>query len=110
DECVRRQRPVPPSGILHSGSSMRSGRPTITFTAATILQQHLWYKAGIPTYLIASYVAMSRLHDNVHWASDVVMGAATGVMIGRSVTWHGRNFYGQLQPVPGGVGVSVSTK
>ena len=109
-QVVRRKRPVPPSGILHSGFSMPSGHATITFTAATILQQHLGYKAGIPTYLIASYVAMSRLHDNVHWASDVTMGAATGIMIGRSVTWHGRNFYGQLQPVPGGVGVSVSTK
>jgi membrane-associated phospholipid phosphatase len=82
----------------------------MTFTAATILQQHLGYKAGIPTYLIASYVAMSRLHDNVHYLSDVVMGAAEGIIIGRSVTWHGRNFYGELQPVPGGIGVSFATK
>jgi len=65
----------------------------VTFAAATVLQQHLGYKAGIPTYLIASYVAMSRLHDNRHYASDVVFGAALGVVIGRSVTWHGRNFY-----------------
>src|SRR5882672_8025065 len=101
-QVVRRKRPVPPSGKLHSGFSMPSGHATITFTAATILQQHLGYKAGVPTYLIASYVAMSRLHDNVHWASDVVMGAATGIMIGRSVTWHGRNFYGSPVLVPGG--------
>jgi len=108
-QVVRRKRPVPASGILHSGFSMPSGHATITFTAATILQQHLGYKAGIPTYLVATYVAMSRLHDNVHWASDVAMGAATGIMIGRSVTWHGRNFYGQLQPTPGGVAVSFAT-
>ena len=109
-QVVRRKRPVPPSGKLHSGFSMPSGHATITFTAATILQQHLGYKAGIPTYLIASYVAMSRLHDNVHWASDVVMGAATGVMIGRSVTWHGRNFYGELRPTPGGMAVAFATR
>ena len=53
---------------------------------------------------------MSRLHDNVHWASDVVMGAATGIIIGRSVTWHGRNFYGQLQPTPGGFAVAIATR
>jgi hypothetical protein len=39
-------------------------------------------------------VAISRLHDNRHFASDVAFGAATGIIIGRSVTWHGRNFYG----------------
>jgi membrane-associated phospholipid phosphatase len=38
---------------------------------------------------------MSRLHENVHNASDVVFGAAVGIVIGRSVTWHGRNFYGR---------------
>ena len=108
-QIVRRKRPVPPSGKLHSGFSMPSGHATISFTAATILQQHLGYKAGVPTYLVASYVAMSRLHDNVHWASDVVMGAATGIIIGRSVTWHGRNFYGQLQPTPGGFAVAIAT-
>jgi len=109
-QITRRKRPVPPTGPLHSGFSMPSGHATATFTAATILQQHLGYKAAIPTYLIATYVAMSRLHDNVHWASDVVMGAATGIMIGRSVTWHGRNFYGELQPIPGGIGVAFATK
>jgi len=108
-QIVRRKRPVPPSGKLHSGFSMPSGHATISFTAATILQQHLGYKAGIPTYLVASYVAMSRLHDNVHWASDVVMGAATGIIIGRSVTWHGRNFYGQLEPTAGGVAIAIAT-
>jgi membrane-associated phospholipid phosphatase len=109
-QVVRRKRPVPPSGILHSGFSMPSGHATITFTAATILQQHLGYKAGVPTYLIASYVAMSRLHDNVHWASDVVMGAATGIMIGRSVTWHGRNFYGSPVLVPGGGAILIAAR
>ena len=106
---IRRKRPSDPGGILTVGYSMPSGHATMTFTAATILQQHLGYKAGIPTYLIASYVAMSRLHDNVHYLSDVVMGAAEGIIIGRSVTWHGRNFYGELQPVPGGVGIAFHT-
>jgi len=41
---------------------------------------------------------MSRLHDNVHYASDVVMGAATGIIIGRSVTWHGKHLYASPEP------------
>jgi len=109
--AIRRPRPSPLTGVLpHSGYSMPSGHATMTFAAATVLQQHLGYKAAIPTYLIASYVAMSRLHDNVHYASDVVMGAATGIIIGRSVTWHGRNFYASPELVPHGVAITFATK
>lgn len=112
---VRRQRPAPNTNqvIKASGYSFPSGHATLTFEAATILQQHLGYKAGIPTYLIASYVAISRLHDNVHYASDVAFGAGLGILIGRSVTWHGRNFWGYnttISPMllPGGGGVIVT--
>ena len=114
-EAVRRERPSPNKGQLITGTgySFPSGHATLTFEAATILQQHLGYRAGIPTYLIASYVAMSRLHDNVHFASDVAFGAGLGILIGRSVTWHGRNFWGRdmnVMPmtVPGGGGIIVS--
>ena len=110
-QTIRRERPAQKSGALpSSGYSMPSGHATVTFAAATVLQQHLGYKAGLPTYLIASYVAMSRLHDNVHFASDVVMGAATSIIIGRTVTWHGRNYYGELQPRPGGLAVVFATR
>ena len=101
--AFQRDRPIHPDGKQAGGYSLPSGHATLTFTAATILQQHLGYKAGIPTYLIASYVAMSRLHDNNHYASDVVAGAATGIIIGRSVTYHGRNFWAGPVFVPGGV-------
>jgi membrane-associated phospholipid phosphatase len=89
---------------------MPSGHATVTFAAATVLQQHLGYRAGIPTYLIASYVALSRLHDNRHFASDVAMGAATGIIIGRSVTWHGRNFYATPEFLPGGAAIVVASR
>ena len=106
----RRDRPLNPDGTKQTGFSFPSGHSATTFAAATVLQQPLGYKAGIPTYLIASYVAASRLHDNRHWASDVVFGAATGIVIGRSVTWHGRNFYASPMLVPNGAGVLVQVK
>jgi membrane-associated phospholipid phosphatase len=107
---IRRDRPLNADGSPQSGYAMPSGHATVTFAAATVLQQHLGYKAGIPTYLVASYVAASRLHDNRHYLSDVVMGAATGIIIGRSVTWHGRNFYASPMLVPGGTGIMVLAK
>ena len=63
---------------------MPSGHATVTFAAATVLQQHLGYKWAIPTYLVASYVALSRLHDNRHVASDV---AAILACLAEDVAW-----------------------
>lgn len=106
--AVRRDRPIQTDGSQSGTYSFPSGHATLTFAAATVLQQHLGYKAGIPTYLVASYVAMSRLHDNRHYASDVVFGAALGVVIGRSVTWHGRNFYASPMLLPDGAGLQLA--
>lgn len=107
-ETVRRERPEGAENSNATGFSFPSGHAASTFAAATVLQQHLGYKYGVPTYLIASYVAMSRLHENVHNASDVVFGAAVGVMVGRTVTWHGRNFYASPMLLPKGSGVIVN--
>ena len=108
--AVRRQRPPELDGTQSHTYSFPSGHATLTFAAATVFQQHLGYRAAIPTYLVASYVAMSRLHDNRHFASDVVFGAATGIMIGRTVTWHGRNFYASPMLVPGGGGIMIAAR
>jgi membrane-associated phospholipid phosphatase len=107
-ESVRRERPSTAETSNATGFSFPSGHAASTFAAATVLQQHLGYKAGIPTYLIASYVAMSRLHENVHFASDVVFGAAVGIVVGRTVTWHGRNFYASPMLLPKGGGIVVT--
>jgi len=107
-EAVRRPRPDIAEAHPASGFSFPSGHAASTFAAATVLQQHLGYKAGIPTYLVASYVAMSRLHENVHNASDVVFGATVGIIVGRSVTWHGRNFYASPMLLPRGSGIVVT--
>jgi membrane-associated phospholipid phosphatase len=91
----RRPRPLNPDGTPNANTSFSfpSGHAAVTFAGATVLQQHLGWKAAIPTYIVAAYVATSRLHDNEHYLSDVVFGAATGIIVGRSVTWHGRNNY-----------------
>jgi membrane-associated phospholipid phosphatase len=106
--AVRRDRPLRDDGTRASGFAFPSGHASGTFAAATVLQQHLGWKWAVPTYSIASYVAMSRLHENVHNASDVVFGAAVGVMVGRTVTWHGRNFYASPMLLPKGSGVIVN--
>lgn len=108
--AVQRQRPTRADGEQSRTYSFPSGHATLTFAAATVLQQHLGYKAGLPVYALATYVAMSRLHDNRHFASDVIFGAANGIVIGRAVTWHGRNFYATPVLVPGGAAIMVARK
>jgi membrane-associated phospholipid phosphatase len=66
--------------------SFPSGHSSATFATATVLQRHLGWKAGIPAYGLAAYVAASRVQDKRHFLSDVTFGAAIGVVAGRSVT------------------------
>jgi membrane-associated phospholipid phosphatase len=97
-----RQRP---NGVC---CAFPSGHSSLTFASATVLQRHLGWKAAVPTYAVASYVAVSRLHENRHYLSDVVAGAALGLIVGRTVTRHGRSDYTWAPvPVPGGMAVVV---
>lgn len=103
---VRRHRPS--TGRC---CSFPSGHSAGTFAFASVLWRHLGWKAAVPTYTAASYVAMSRLHENVHFLSDVIFGAAVGIVSGRAVTRHDRHFYGMQilpVPVPSGAGVMVA--
>jgi membrane-associated phospholipid phosphatase len=85
-------------------TSFPSGHAADTFAFATALERHLGWRGAVPAYVIASYVATSRLHENRHFASDVVFGSAVGIIAGRTVTRHGRDYFSAgLHPVPGGM-------
>ena len=86
--AVGRERP---DGSNHQ--SFPSGHAAATFAAATVLERHLGWKNSAVAYVIAAYVASSRLHDNLHYASDVVFGSAVGVIAGRTVTQHGAAYW-----------------
>lgn len=90
-----------PDGSNHQ--SFPSGHAAITFAAATVIERHLGWRKAALGYAIASYVAASRLHDNVHYLSDVVFGAAVGSIAGRTVVHHQADYWA-LTPVavPGG--------
>ena len=94
---TRRERPN-----LTNANSFPSGHASNTFAVATALERHAGWKLAIPAYVFASYVAASRLHDNQHYLSDVVFGAAVGTVAGRTVTRHGREFPVTVAAVPGG--------
>jgi hypothetical protein len=83
--------------------SFPSGHAAITFATATVIERHLGWRKAVLGYVIASYVASSRLHDNVHYLSDVVFGAAVGSIAGRTVVHHAADYWAFTPvSVPGG--------
>jgi membrane-associated phospholipid phosphatase len=101
---VRRTRP--------NGShySFPSGHSAASFAMAAVLERHLGYRFAWPTVAVAAYVGTSRLHDNVHFLSDVVFGAALGTAVGWTVVGrHGRSNYAMAPvPVRGGFAVQIT--
>ncbi len=93
-----------------SQTSFPSGHTSASFATATVLQRRYGWSVGIPAYAFAGYVATSRLNEGRHYLSDVVFGAALGIMAGRTVTLELVNERFALAPllVPGGAGVQLS--
>jgi len=102
---VRRERP---DGSNHL--SFPSGHSAVTFATATVIERHLGWRKSLLGYAIASYVAMSRIHDNQHYLSDVIFGAAVGTIAGRTVVHHQADYWA-FTPVAmpgGGVALMIS--
>jgi membrane-associated phospholipid phosphatase len=102
--AVRRERPD--GGRF----SFPSGHTSATFASAAVLQRHYGWKVGVPAYGVAAYVAESRLQENKHYLSDVIFGAAIGVVSGHAVTvGHGHRRFA-LTPLaaPGGGGLGLT--
>jgi membrane-associated phospholipid phosphatase len=80
---------------LKSGDSYRSfpsGHSVAAFAAAAAVVNetsrwwpHLTWVIGPSMYGGATLVGASRMYDNRHWASDVMMGAAIGTFAGNKV-------------------------
>jgi len=90
--------------------SFPSGHASASFTAATVINRNFGLKAGVPAYAVASYVAASRLQQNSHYASDLIFGAALGIVSGRTVTvGRGRQQF-VMAPIalPGGVALTFA--
>ncbi len=79
-------------------TSFPSGHTTVAFAAATVFAME--YKdtkwAPILAYSAASLIGLSRIMQNAHWASDVLVGAALGYLCGRQVV-NNYHRYAKLQ-------------
>ena len=90
--------------------SFPSGHTSISFASATVLQRELGWKVGIPAYATATLVGTARIQDKKHFLSDVAMGAAIGILAGRTVTIGSGEKKFAVSPIatPGGAAVNFS--
>lgn len=73
--------------------SFPSGHTSGAFALATVAQVYYGPWVGVPSYLVASLVGVSRIDGNKHVASDVIAGAVLGTLIGLGTAkWHKKEF------------------
>lgn len=66
--------------------SLPSGHATTAFAFASVIahQYPRWW-VKYPAYFLAAGVAWSRLNDNVHFLSDVIVGGSIGYFVGEKI-------------------------
>ncbi len=91
------QRPRPASGetsttwdgpgLKRTDSAFPSIHTQTAFSIASVFAEEYGSTPFVaPTaYGLASFVGLSRIYSNKHWASDVFLGAAIGYFVGKSV-------------------------
>lgn len=87
-EIVGRSRPSEKRGAryfkLYQGESFPSGHTSNAFQVATILSYHVnWKPFTIACYGTATTIGLQRIDANLHWASDVFMGAVYGTAVAK---------------------------
>lgn len=91
-----------------SHDSFPSGHASATFATAAVLGGHYGWEVGAPAYAVATYVGWSRVRDQAHWATDVVIGATVGIITGYTVTRNHRNESWVVIPSVGRQSASIS--
>lgn len=92
---IRRQRPTRTDDPLNfvapftkkGFTSFPSGHANTAFSVATAFALHYKDVKWVPwaAYTLATLTSLSRLYDDRHWASDVLLGASVGHFITRAI-------------------------
>lgn len=81
---VQRDRPNNKTDFLPFPSSYPSGHTASAFATAGALAYSYGWTAGVPAYIVASSISISRIREARHWASDIVAGATLGTFWARA--------------------------
>lgn len=96
-KLIRRQRPVrtenpllfgPPFTSNTNGfTSFPSGHANTIFSIATAFSEEFKETKWVPwaAYTVATLTSVTRMYQNRHWASDIIVGAAIGHFVTKTV-------------------------
>ncbi|TDI46455.1 MAG: phosphatase PAP2 family protein [Acidobacteria bacterium] len=72
--------------------SFPSGHTSSTFAWASVLAHYYGKAVGIPSYIVATLIAVSRIERGSHFPSDVVFGATLGLISGFTAVRGSKHF------------------
>ncbi len=67
--------------------SFPSGHAITAFCFAPVIQKYGGWELGIPAYALATVTAFARVEGYHHYLSDVIAGAALGIIVGNAVIY-----------------------
>lgn len=89
--------------------SYPSGHTSSAFATAGVVYSHFGKTWGIPAYLLAGYVGLSRLQEGKHYLSDVIAGGILGTYVSIKLVKKGRkNNSLSISPIKAGNGIGMS--
>lgn len=65
-----------------ANNSFPSGHSSNAFAWATVLSEYYGRRVAVPAYLVATFIALSRVESGKHYLSDVFAGATIGYLSG----------------------------
>ncbi len=87
--------------------AMPSGHAMTAFATAAVLSME--YPKLTPLfYSLALWVGLSRVQQNAHWVSDIIVGAALGTLFGWQSYKLTRDYQIELQPWAGSTGAGLN--
>ncbi|MDN2480844.1 phosphatase PAP2 family protein [Vibrio agarivorans] len=99
---------VRPNG--NSTMSFPSGHTAAAFSGAAFLQSRYGSAWGIPAYAAASFVGLSRMHGNRHYADDVLAAAGISFLVNQYLIspFQSENMAFTAAPTKDGISFGVS--
>jgi len=83
DESSRSFHPL---ALKNSHWSWPSGHTVASFSVATVIAEQTESPlVDVLAYSLATLVGISRVHENKHWASDVLFGSAIGYFVAKKI-------------------------
>ncbi len=81
-------------------ASFPSGHTAMAFAMASVISsEYKGFWVSFISYSYAGLMALSRLNNNEHWASDVVIGAGLGYACGKLVFNNSKNKIFKIRPL-----------